>query len=217
MVPSNLTDFVSQARLWMRLRGFCPDEPSIIINSFAKWRLAQVAHSKTVDRGNHLTRQDIVMWRTLTVHLLRLQLDLHRDVAVLGEKLVDTLRDYAFPRSATCDTATLIEYQRLCSMISDHSVSEPFFSGEQHSDLDGEQGTFPDLLLTAAPCHDGAKNVTLVPNFKQSDVDELRLPELEDQKFFYYFKNDVGLRVFEKLFPLTPLKRASLLKMVDVF
>jgi hypothetical protein len=44
----------------------------------------------------------------------------------------------------------------------------------------------------------------------------LGLPELQDKKFFYYFGEDVGRDVFERMYPLTPLKRASLLKKVKL-
>jgi hypothetical protein len=43
VVPSNLTDLVSHARLWIRLRGFCPDEPSIAID-FSKTGDSNRAH-----------------------------------------------------------------------------------------------------------------------------------------------------------------------------
>jgi hypothetical protein len=57
--------------------------------------------------------------------------------------------------------------------------------------------------------------------FGQKDVHELRLPRLRGKqlgkKFFYYFEKEVGHDVFQKLFPLTPFKRASLVKMVELF
>jgi hypothetical protein len=73
-----------------------------------------------------------------------------------------------FPtKRAACATATLIEYQRLCFVIWDHSISEPFFNGKRYSHLLGERGTFPKLLLTSAPYHDGVQDVVLPRKFRQ--------------------------------------------------
>ena len=221
MVPSNLTEFVSHARQWIQLRGFCPHEPSIMIDSFTDWRLERNENQDPANQSTHVEPHDLVMWRTLTIHLLRLQLDLHRHFAALGEKLLLTLRDYAFPPGAACDAATLIEYQRLCFVIWDHPISEPFFSGEQHRHVLGEQGTFPELRLNPAPYHDGVQYAVVERSIRRKDVEELLLPKLIvrelGKKFFYYFESEVGGEVFRRLFPLTPLKKASLVELVKLF
>jgi hypothetical protein len=105
-------------------------------------------------------------------------------------------------------------------MIWDRPVSEPFFSGREHGHLYGERSTFPKLLLTAASYHDGTREVKLRSRFQREDIHELRLPELEDNKFFYYFEggswSDVK-HINRRLDQLTPLSRASLLKMLKLF
>lgn len=220
MVPSSLTDFALKAASWTKRRGLCPEEPSITIDSFTAWRLSDSAYRDMVKRGVEVEPGDLVTWGTLTTFLLRLQLDLQEDVDDRGERKISTLRHYAFPARAACDTATLLEYQRLCFMIWDRSVSDPFFSGQQHSSLRGEQGTFPKLLLTATSCHNGTRENMLRPKFARTDVRELRLPRLEDEKFFYYFEGrthrDIGF-VNRRMERPTPLKRASLLRMVGLF
>jgi hypothetical protein len=137
-------------------------------------------------------------------------------VDVLGEKQVSTLQDYAVPRTADCSKATLLEYQRLCFMIWDHADTEPFFGGQEHDHADGEKGTFPRLRLSKTS-YGHLDRESLKPVFPAQDIQELGLPELNDPKFFYYFGNEVSRDVFEKLSPLTHLKRASLLKMVKLF
>ena len=137
MVPSDLTDFVFDASLWVQLRGFCPEDPSITIDSFTTWRLSPGAYRGMVREGIMIEPHDLAMWETLTKHLLRLELELREDVELFGEKQVVTLRDYVVPLGANCDTATLLQYQRLCFMICDHPASEPFFNGQEHSHLGG--------------------------------------------------------------------------------
>jgi hypothetical protein len=217
MAPRNLTDFVFDASRWVRLRGFFPSNPRVTIDSFTDWRLSPDGNRDLLMQGREVMPRDLAIWGSLTTNLLRLQLDLHRDVDALGMKLMDTLQDYAIPSGAFCTTATLLEYQRLCFMIWDCPVSEPFFSGEEHGHANGERGTFPELRLSAASYrHHALGRRSLKPQFPLQDVQELGLPELKDKKFFYYFGEDVGHDVFEKLAPLTPLKRASLLKMVEL-
>lgn len=217
MMPRNLTEFVFDASRWVQMRGFCPSKPRVTIDSFTAWKLSFDGNRDMLMRGKAMPR-DLVMWGILTTNLLRLQLDLHKDVDALGEKLVLTLQDYAVPSNAACTTATLLEYQRLCFMIWDHSVSEPFFSGQEHGHADGERGTFPELRLSTALYRLSTRGHRfLEPDFSTQDVKELGLPELEDKKFFYYFGEDVGRDVFERMYPLTPLKRASLLRMVKLF
>lgn len=218
MMPRNLTDFVFDASRWVQLRGFCPSDPKVTINSFTAWRLSADGNRDMQMRGYNVQPRDLSMWGILTTNLLRLQLDLQRDEDALGERLIATLQDYAVPSSAACNTDTLLEYQRLCFMLWDHPVSEPFFSGEQHDHSDGEKGTFPELRLsTASYRHLPRSRRSLDPDFPTHDVQELGLPELKDKTFFYYFGEEVDRDVFERLYPLTPLKRASLLKKVKLF
>jgi hypothetical protein len=218
MMPRNLTAFAFDACHWVQLRGFCPSDPKVTIDSFTAWRLSPDGNRDMLVRGRQVMPRDLVMWGVLTTNLLRLQLDLHKDVDALGEKLVQTLQDYAVPSGAACNTATLLEYQRLCFMIWNHTVSEPFFIGQEHDHADGERGTFPDLRLSPAWYNHPARGGrSLEPDFMPQDVQELGLPELKDKKFFYYFGEDVPEDVFEQLSPLTPLKRVSLLKIVQLF
>lgn len=216
IMPHNLTDFVFDASRWVWMRGFCPSKPKVTIDSFTAWRLSTDGNRHMHRRGKNVPR-DLVIWGILTTNLVRLQLDLHKDVDALGEKLMATLQDYAVPSNADCTMATLLEYQRLCFMIWDQPVSEPFFSGQEHGHADGERGTFPELRLSTASYHLFARgHRSLKPDFPTQNVQELGLPELQDKKFFYYFGEDVGRDVFERMYPLTPLKRASLLKKVKL-
>lgn len=216
MMSSNLTDFVLDAALWVQLRGFCPEKTNITIDSFTSWRYSPNRHYAMLEKGIQARPHDLPVWDILTENLLRLQLDLHRDVGATGEKQVATLQGYVVPPSADCSQATLLEYQRLCFMIWEQPVSEPFFNGQEHDHAYGEMGTFPELRLsTASYGYLGLKS--LQPAFPAHKVQELGLPEVRDPKFFYYFENGVGRDVFERLTPLTPLKRASLLKMVKLF
>lgn len=150
MVPTNLTDFVFDASLWVHLRGFCPGDPDITLDSFTAWRLSPNRHRDMIKQGIRVQPHKLAVWGILAENLLRLQLDLHKDVDVHGEKQVSTLRDYAAPTSADCSKATLLEYQRLCFMIWERPVSKPFFSGQEHDHARGERGTFPKLRLSKA-------------------------------------------------------------------
>lgn len=218
IMPRNLTDFVFGASLWIQLRGYCPSDPKVTIDSFTAWRLSADESRDMMMRGHNVMQRDLVMWGVLTTNLLRLQLDLHRNVDALGEKSIHTLQDYAVPSGATCTTATLLEYQRLCFVIWNHTVSEPFSIGQEHNHANGEKGTFPELRLSTAPYNHPARGRRfLKPGFMPQDVQELGLPELEDKTFFYYFEEKVCRDVFEQLYPLTPLERASLLNMVELF
>lgn len=184
IMPTNLTDFVFDARLWIHWRGFCPGDPDITLGSFTAWRLSPNRHQDMVEQGVRLQPYALALWGILAENLLRLQLDLHKDVDVFGEKQVSTLRDYAVPTSADCSKATLLEYQRLCFIIWDHPVSQPFFSGQEHDHAKGERGTFPKLRLsTASYGYLGLK--FLQPAFPVQKIQLLGLPEIDDPKSFY--------------------------------
>ena len=179
MFPSSLTDFVRKAALWVKLRGFCPEEPSIAINSFTTWRRTDSAYRNMVKRDIEVQPHDLVTWGTFTIFLWNLQLDLQEDVKAIVGRQMSTLQHCAFPARAVCDTATLLEYQRLCLMIWDRSISMPFFSAVDNTSMCAmcatNWDTFPKLLLTAASYHDGTRELTRRPMFNLTDVHVARI------------------------------------------
>ena len=90
-----------------------------------------------------------------------------------------------------------------------------------HGAMSMEKGALsqiPQLRLSTASYHLFARGPRfLEPDFWTKDVQGSGLPELGDKKFFYYFGEDVGREMFDRMYTLTALKRASLLKMVRLF